>query len=243
MSEDILVRHRATWQQKPILQILYTDWYREMVTHLIPGPTLELGGGSGNLKEFAPDVICTDLVKAPWLDAVADGQALPFANGSLANLVLFDVLHHLENVRLFFDEAVRVLRAGGRIVLMDPYISWVSWPVYRFLHPEPVDLSQDPFQVRSPDPARRPFDANQAVATLLFERMFDRFQRLYPHFRRLVHRRLAFFAYPLSGGFEHSSMLPAFLVRPLLRLERVLQPLDRVLAFRLLVVLEKRTFQ
>ncbi len=38
-------------------------------------------------------------------------------------------------------------------------------------------------------------------------------------------------------------MLPAFLVRPLLRLEWVLQPLDRVLAFRLLVVLEKRTFQ
>ncbi len=239
MSEDILARHHAIWRQKPVLQALYTEWYREMASHLTPGLTLELGGGSGNLKEFAPDVICTDLVKAPWLDAVADGQALPFTNGSLANLVLFDVLHHIENVRLFFDEAVRVLRTGGRIILMDPYISWASWPVYRFLHPEPVVFSQDPLQMRPPDPARRPFDANQAVATLLFERSCDRFQRQYPQLRQIVHRRLAFFAYPLSGGFEHPSLLPAFLVGPLLRLERALQPLDRFLAFRLLVVLEK----
>ncbi|OGW65478.1 MAG: methyltransferase [Nitrospirae bacterium RIFCSPLOWO2_02_FULL_62_14] len=240
MSEEILIRHRAIWRQKPVLHALYTNWYGEMVSHLVPGMTLELGGGTGNLKEFTPDVICTDIVKAPWLDAVADGQALPFRNGSLANLVLFDVLHHIENVRLFFDEAVRVLRVGGRIVIMDPYISWCSWPVYRFLHPEPVDLSQDPMQVRPPDPDRLPFDANQAVATILFERSFETFSRQFPGLVKRVHHRLAFFAYPLSGGFDHPSLLPMFAVRPLLTLERALGFLDRVLAFRIFVVLEKR---
>ena len=240
MSEEILVHHHAVWRQKPILRTLYTEWYREMASHLAPGPTLELGGGTGNLKEFVPRVICTDIVKVPWVDAVADGQALPFASGSLANLVLFDVLHHIENVQMFFDEAVRVLREGGRIVIMDPYMSWCSWPVYRFLHPEPVDFSQNPLEIRPPDPSRRPFDANQAVATILFERSFNSFSRQFPGLVKRVHRRLAFFAYPLSGGFDHPSILPVFLIRPVLILERALGFLDRVLAFRIFVVLEKR---
>ncbi len=239
MSEDILLRHRAVWERKPVLKILYTDWYREIVTHLMPGPTLELGGGTGNLKEFAPHVICTDIVKVPWLDAVADGQALPFKNGSLANLVLFDVLHHLENVRLFFDEATRVLRTGGRIVLMEPYVSWLSWPVYRFLHPESLDWSRDPLVMHPPDPNRRPFDGNLAVATAIFERGSDRVARLYPRLRKVAERRLAFFAYPLSGGFDHPSLLPAALVKPLLAVERALGFMQRWLAFRILVVLEK----
>ena len=50
---------------------------------------------------------------------------------------------------------------------------------------------------------------------------------------------MAFFAYPLSGGFEHASLLPDFLVGPVLALERGLRFLNRFLAFRVLVVLEK----
>ena len=45
----------------------------------------------------------------------------PRSSGSLANIVLFDTLHHLGNVRYFFDEALRVLQPGGRVIIMDPY--------------------------------------------------------------------------------------------------------------------------
>ncbi|MDO8547304.1 MAG: class I SAM-dependent methyltransferase [Nitrospirales bacterium] len=238
-SQEILDQHRAVWQSKPVLRALYTAWYHEMVSHLQPGTTLELGGGTGNLKEFAPAVVCTDVVARPWLDVVADAQHLPIAAGTVSNIVLFDVLHHIENVRLFFDEAVRVLRPGGRIVVMDPYISWVSWPVYHYAHPEPVDFGQDPLRLRPPQADRAPFDANQAVATMLFERNYAAFHRQYPQLDKRTHRRLAFFAYPLSGGFEHPSLLPASFVQPLLALEHALGFLDRFLAFRILVVLEK----
>jgi len=222
-----------------VLRTLYTAWYEETASYLQPGRTLEVGGGSGNLKEFAPEVICTDVVELPWLDVVADAQYLPITAGALANIVLFDVLHHIENVRLFFDEAVRVLRPGGRIVVMDPYISWASWPIYRCIHPEPVDFTQDPLRLRLRRADRDPFDANQAVATVLFERNYAAFKRQYPQLEKRVHRRMAFFAYPLSGGFEHPSLLPMCLVAPLLALERALGFLARLLAFRILVVLEK----
>ena len=239
MSNEILRQHQAVWEKKPILRLLYTEWYREIVLWLQPGRTLEVGGGTGNLKEFAQSVVCTDIVKLPWLDAVVDAQQLPFVSGSLANIVLFDTLHHLENVRYFFEEALRVLQPGGRIIVMDPYISVCSWPVYRFLHPEPVDFDQDPLALSPMQPGRKPFDANQAISTILFERSSRRFHELYPNLKKLRHHRLAFFAYPLSGGFDHSSLLPVFLVRPVLVLERVLRFLNRFLAFRILVVLEK----
>jgi SAM-dependent methyltransferase len=240
MSEEVLRDHHAAWKKKPILRLLYTQWYEEIVTNLQPGRTLELGGGSGNLKEFAPHVVCTDLVQLPWLDAVADAQFLPFAPASLSNIVLFDVLHHIENICLFFDEARRVLQPGGRLVVMDPYVSWMSWPIYRFFHPEHLDFVDDPLQFRPPSTGRRPFDANQAIATIVFERGFSTFQRRYPQFEKRVHQRLAFFAYPLSGGFDHPSLLPICLVRPLMSLEKLVWFLNRFLAFRILVVLEKR---
>lgn len=239
MSNEILLQHQAVWQEKPILRLLYTEWYQEISGWLQPGRTLEVGGGTGNLKEFAPSVVCTDIVKLPWLDAIADAQQLPFTSGSLANIVLFDTLHHLENVRLFFDEALRVLQPGGRVVIMDPYISVLSWPIYHFLHPEPVDFSQDPLVLTPVQPGREPFDANQAISTILFERSNRRFHALYPSLKKIRHHRLAFFAYPLSGGFDHFSLLPVFLVRPMLALERLLGFLNRFLAFRILVVLEK----
>jgi SAM-dependent methyltransferase len=241
MSDEILRRHLIVWQKKPVLRMLYREWYQEISGWLQTGRTLEVGGGTGNLKECAPSVICTDIVKLPWLDAVADAQQLPFVSGSLSNIVLFDTLHHLENIRYFFDEALRVLRPGGRVIIMDPYISVCSWPVYHFLHPEPVDFDQDPLALSPMQPGRKPFDANQAVSTILFERSSQRFHELYPSLKKLRHHRLAFFAYPLSGGFEHPSLMPTWMIRPILTLERLMGALSRYLAFRILIVLEKGT--
>ncbi len=240
MTDDIWRRHRTIWEKKPVLRAIYGEWYEEILSWLGPGPTVELGGGSGNLKEFAPQVISTDLVRLPWLNAVLDGQAMPFQPESVGNLVLIDVLHHIEQAGRFFDEAVRVLKPGGRIVILDPYVSWLSWPVYALVHPEPMDLRAAPLRVRAANPDRRPFDANQATATILFEQAAEEFDERYPTMRRIFQRKLAFFAYALSGGFEHPSLIPHFLVKPLLAVERKLRWMGRLLAFRILVVIEKR---
>ena len=239
MSEELLHRHRAAWEKKTILRELYTIWYQEMASQIKAGNTLELGGGSGNFKEFAPNVVSTDIIPLPWIDVVADAQNLPFPDRSFDNIVMFDVLHHIENVTLFFDEALRVLRSGGRIAIMEPYISSFSWPIYYFLHPEPTNFEQDPLVWVEPSPERKPFDGNQAFATILFEKRFDAFQKKYPVFIKKYHHRMAFFAYPLSGGFDRPSLLPVQLLKPVLTLEKALSFMSRLLAFRILVVLEK----
>ncbi|WP_013323781.1 class I SAM-dependent methyltransferase [Gloeothece verrucosa] len=240
MSEEILKNHRAIWEKKPIIRELYRRWYEEITTQLKPGNTLELGGGTGNFQEFYPNVISTDIMPLPWIDVVADAQDLPFEEESFDNIVMFDVLHHIENVTLFFNEALRVLRPGGRVAMMEPYISLVSWPIYHFFHPEPVDFKQNPLAWVEPSQDRKPFDANQAFATILFEKNYNSFKEKYPDFKKIYHRRLAFFAYPLSGGFENPSRLPIKLLKPVLALENALSFASNWFAFRVLVVLEKK---
>lgn len=233
--------YRFVWQEKPVLRAIYRKYYRDIVERCSAGRTLEIGGGSGNLKSFAPDVISTDIVSAPWLDAVADAQRLPFAPSSFDNIVMFDVLHHIERPRMFFKEAVRVLRLGGRIVMIEPAITPLSWLFYRAFHPEPLNMSADPLSEGPLDPNRDAFQANQAIPTLLFNRQKARFAAEFSALHLIEIRLLALFTYPLSGGFRSWSLLPVGLVPSLLRIERRLEPiLGRLMAFRLIAVVERR---
>jgi SAM-dependent methyltransferase len=236
--------YRVVWGDKPALRAIYRAYYQEILERCRPGRTLEIGGGSGNLKNFMPSVVSTDVLPAPWLDIVADAQRLPFASASFDNVVLFDVLHHIERPRLFLNEATRILRPSGRIVMVEPAITPVSGVFYRHFHPEPVVMSADPFLDGPLDPARDPYDANQAVPTLLFYRQCARFETEFPALRLIEVRRSALFTYPLSGGFRPWSLLPESCVAPLLRIEQWLQPvLGPLMAFRMIVAIERAAHQ
>ncbi|MEQ9349301.1 MAG: class I SAM-dependent methyltransferase, partial [Alphaproteobacteria bacterium] len=209
------------------------------------GPVLEVGGGTGNLRHALQStvpgpVISMDVQTAPWLDAAADAHRLPFADASFAAIVLFDVLHHLERPRLFLREAARVLWPGGRLIMVEPAITPLSYPFYAWLHPEPVVMADDPLADGDLSPGRDPWHANQAYPTLLAGRHRRRLAEAVPDLRLDEVRRFALLAYPLSGGFQAWSLLPAGLTRPLLRLERALEgALGRLMAFRMLMVMER----
>ena len=114
-----------------------------------------------------------------------------------------------------------------------------SWVFYRLFHPEPVNMDADPFTVGVQNAAKDPFDANQAIPTLLFDRYRQRFEARFPDLKIVRFERFSFFAYPLSGGFRSWSLIPAHLVKPLLILERRLSlVLGPWMSFRLFVVLE-----
>ncbi len=237
--EDILAERRWRWTRKAILRKLYFKWYSQITGALRPGTVLELGGGSGNLKDTLPHVISSDILYAPWLDAVLDAHDLPFKDESVHNIVLFDVLHHLEAPALFLYEANRILSYKGRIVLVEPYVSWASYFVYRFLHAEDMDWYINPLNLKRSGKKDNPFHSNQAVSTLVFEKYRKQFVTQFPRLRILREMRTDPILYPLSGGFHNPSLCPHFLWSTLEYLEVLVAPLHRFLAFRLFVVLEK----
>ncbi len=236
--------HRQAWEQNPALRALYADWYGRIAAALPPaarGPRVELGSGPGFARRFIPDLQLTDIVRAPWHDRELSAEALPFADGSLGALVLFDVLHHLTDPRRFFAEAARVLAPGGRIVLCEPHVSALSYPVYKLFHDEPLDLSVDPLApAATRGEGRDPFDSNQAIPWLLFGRQAQRFADEFPQLRLARLDWLSGPSYPASGGFSRRPLLPSRIWSLLHRAERRLPVgLFRWIGFRLLAVVER----
>lgn len=237
----MLHEHADTWERKPVLRMVYEDFYDRVVAACVPGLTLEIGGGIGNLKQRLGKVFTSDVQFASWLDCVADAQILPFAAGTAGNIVMVDVLHHIEFPAAFFQEAARVLRPGGRIVMVEPAITWGSTLFYRLFHQEPVRMSADPLAQGIRDPARDPYASNQAIPTLVATRDQDRFHQLFPDLRISRVDWFALAAYPLSGGFKSWSLLSAVLARRVLTIERVLERCIGAFAgFRMMLVIEKR---
>ena len=250
---DRFAAHRQAWATNAALRKLYEEWYGRVRAQLPAaglGPFIELGSGPGFAREFIPELQLSDIVRAPWHDHAIDAATrLPFDDRSLGALVLFDVLHHLASPTTFFDEAARVLVPGGRVILCEPSVSPLSYPIYRWFHEEALDMRVDPFVDASLSPdgtavSKDPFESNQAIPTLMFARARGRatFARRFPTLTFRSLQRFAGPAYPASGGFGRAPLLPLVLWKGLHAIETALPPaVFRALGFRMLVVLEKST--
>lgn len=237
----VVEEHRRQLAQRPALREVYAHYAERMRRHLssTTGLQVELGTGAGPLAVHFPDFLHTDAFAHEGADRVVDACAMPFQAGEVANLLAVDVLHHLPEPSRFFSEVDRVLVPGGRLVLLEPYISPGSWPLYALAHHEPVRLRVDPFRrPASRDPSGGP--CNQAAATLAFGRHRRSFEARWPRLRVQALERSDGVVYPLTGGYSRPSRIPAALVRRLLPLEDMaMRWLGGLFAARLLVVLER----
>jgi SAM-dependent methyltransferase len=234
--------HRSQWEKKKAVRLLYRDFHRQLLESCPEGRVLDIGGGTAHIKEFWPDVVTTDILKFPGIDVVADAHRLPFRDEFFAGVVMLDVLHHLERPIEFLHEVSRVLKPGGRLAMIEPAMTTIARRFYDRFHEEPVDMSADPFAPVEINPDRDPFDANQAIPTLLFATAPARrlVEQTIPSLRVRSVDWQSLFAYPMSGGFRKWSLIPGALVGPMLALERAVPgSVRKHMAFRIMVVLER----
>jgi SAM-dependent methyltransferase len=243
-----LQEHRDVWRRKPALAAIYQVWFDALLESVGRGhDVLEIGSGPGFLADYArarrADLrwIASDVVETPWNDVAADALQLPFRDRSLDAVVVVDLLHHLARPAAFFLEAARVLRDGGRVSTLEPWITPLSFPVYRWTHPEGCTLgidSWDPFGVAE-SREKQPLQGNNACAWRLV--------RTAPASRW---RELGFepprvalfngFAYLASLGFRKGSLLPQRLTPFLLGLDRATGPFAPLLSLRALITWQRR---
>ena len=111
--------------------------------------------------------------------------------------------------------------------------------MYRRFHHERTDLSAPPFE-RDAEIGSAPLESNQARATLVFFKHREDYASRWSALPVVAKDRFSFVVYPLTGGFSRPPLLPRMLYTPLTIVERVLQPVASLLAFRCLIVLERR---
>ncbi len=214
LSEDIdapenMRRHVAIIRSKKFLKRTYEDHYeffRRGSKSLPAGEKVELGSGSGFLKEVITDVITTDIVPLPGIDRVASAVSLPFADGSVAALYLLDVLHHVSDAAAFFAEAERCLAQGGKILLVEPANTPWGRFIYRNFHHEPFEPEQAEWRLKAEKPLSV---ANGALPWMILVRDRAMFEKRFP---QLAIRRVAYvhpFRYLLSGGLSKPQLVPS----------------------------------
>jgi len=123
-------------REKGLLRQIYESWYGAILQQLPvrKDSILELGSGAGFLADFVPSLITSDILHVSNVNVVLDAHALPFASRTLSAIVMVDVLHHLSDVRRFFVEATRCVKGGGRIIMIEPWVTSWSRFVYGKFH-------------------------------------------------------------------------------------------------------------
>jgi SAM-dependent methyltransferase len=232
----------ARWQRKPLLQLIYRQMHTDIAKRLetgVAGGIVEIGSGIGNIKEVIPNCLRTDLFDNPWLDRTENAYALSFADGSLSNLILFDVFHHLRYPGSALREFHRVLADGGRVLIYEPYISQLGRLVYGKFHHEPIGWDED-IEWLAPQgwsPTDDEYYAAQGNASRIFAgddaRVTESGWRVSScdHFSQV--------SYVASGGYSGPQLYPRVAYGLMRAMDRALDFAPKLFATRMLVVLKK----
>lgn len=235
-----LSKHIKAWEEKAALRVVYIeDIYKRIEEYSLPGKTLEIGSGAGFLKKYNCKVISSDILFSNHLDVVCNSHLLSFSNASFMNIVGVDVLHHLERPYIFFDECERVLKPGGRLILVEPWISPISRLTYTYFHHEDCHCVTDPLE-KPFDNGKDPWKGNSMIPYQIFSKAnLCNFKARWPNLKILALEPFSTLAYPLTGGFKSYGLKSEAVAKWLLWVERVLKfVLLPVAAFRILVVME-----
>jgi SAM-dependent methyltransferase len=227
---------------------VYAVWFEALLDTLgAAKDVLEVGAGPGFLSTHARERVrgkrwvAADLVPAPWNDLAADATRLPFRSAAFDAIAAVDLVHHLADPAAFFQEAQRVLRPAGRIAAIEPWVTPLSFLVYRWLHQEGCRPRLDPWQPfgASTPGGKDPFDGDAAVVwSLVRKTEAAQWHRLGFEPPRVT--LLNGFAYLPTLGFRAGSLLPRRLAPVLIALDRWTATLARWTGLRALAVWQRR---
>jgi hypothetical protein len=199
-------------------------WYRELYRDQFKGfpnwatlSVLEVGSGTSPLKQFLPNVVTSDVLDLDYLDLVFDCHEIDkfdaIRDESIDVITVTNVLHHLNSPIAFLNRAANKLKLGGQVIATEPFFSFLSTPIFQYLHHEPVD-----FEISEPElkNVQGPLaSANIALPWLIFFRRRDWADDLSENYD-VANASVRFFSavsYMATGGISHKLPVPTWLYR------------------------------
>ena len=230
--------HARMVQCKPFLRRLYVDFYRQLkkaVPESKDRIIVELGSGGGFIKEVIADAVTSDILELPNVDKTFSALDMPFEEGSVDAFLIIDVLHHIVDSRVFFTEALRCLKVGGKIVMIEPANTFWSRFIYRNFHHELFD-TQAGWQLKEIGPLSH---GNGAIPWIIFSRDRTIFENQFPSLKIVSMHTHTPLRYLLSGGLKLRQLVPSFTYPAVKAIEFILTPANSLLGMFQTIELKK----
>lgn len=250
-SHGDLAEARRRYVEEPSrnLQFLLRKRYGWLRHHIDPDRAdgVELAAGIGVARDLvrARSLLLTDIEDGDWLDVSGvDATATPFDDAAFDFVLIQNGIHHLAQPIRVFEEAARILRPGGLLLVQDVKCSLLQRVLARLTRVEGYAYDVDVFDRDAvlSDPAKA-WEANNAVPDLLFDDV-DQFRRRVPRFEIVEQRFSECLVFLNSGGVTHKTVsipLPNVALRALDGIDRLLTRLaPSVFALQRSVVLRLR---
>ena len=245
-SEEMLAIHSKVLYEKPMMRGVFAEFYDICITldekyfGDSKAKRIEIGAGVSFFKKNYPEIVSTDIKKAPNLDMVVDAQNMPFEDSSIRAIYGINCFHHFPDPDLFFKELERVLITGGGCILIDPYYGTIAKRFYKKI------FEQETFDVTQKEWSNKNLGymngANQALSYIVFKRDLKLFLENYSNLEIVVQKPLNnYMRYLLSGGLNFRQILPSFFSPVIKFFEFLFIPFNSVFALHHIIVIRKKT--
>ena len=113
---------------------LIAQKYQKYIPRHVRGRLLDLGCGKvplyGMYQRYIESNICVDWDKSchdnQYLDMSCDlSKAIPIEDSQFETIILSDVIEHIPNPEMLWNEMYRLLVPGGKILLNVPFLYWI----------------------------------------------------------------------------------------------------------------------
>ena len=218
-APESTLRRRAIIKEKSFLNKIYCEWYSLIASELRrpESQILEIGSGAGFFHDHLPIIITSEVFLLEGVDRVEDATNLSFDDDSLDAIVMTDVFHHIPDVSQFLTEALRTLRSGGQLIMIEPWNTRWARFFYRNFHPEPFEPTVADWRFPKGGPLS---SANGALPWVVFFRDKKIFEDENRGLGIKSVTPLMPMAYIASGGISTRLGLPGFAYKPIRFLER-----------------------
>lgn len=185
---------------------------------------IEVGSGTSPLKHYYPAVLTSDILPMDYLNFSFDchkiDEVLEIPDNSIDIITMTNVLHHLNDPLIFLRNASGKLKKDGRLIMTEPYFSWVSHFLYQYIHHEYCSFDiKEPLITDVDGPLT---SANSAIPYLIFFsgrgweiNLTDIYDVDYGHVNHFT--SLSYF---ITGGISRRFPIPHRLYKLLLEIDK-----------------------
>lgn len=95
---------------------------RELNKLHLKGKTLDIGSKRAQYSHICDELIALDYYHFEDVDVVADAHNLPFKKDSFDNIIMTNLLEHVQEPQKVVNETYRVLRPNGLAIVFTPFM-------------------------------------------------------------------------------------------------------------------------